>query len=1132
MSSNTESQAGFRAEFYKFDPLKENVTSLKDIDFTAPPVHSEVVGSLEYQGHDAFWDGGPENYFAARFTAEIVIQTAGTYTFTLDSDDGSQMSLGGDVVIENDGRHGAVSKVVTIELEAGTHPIELQYFEWRGKQTLDLDWSGPDTNFQQVSLDSVITPGSILAESESAPEPVPAPVPTPAPEPVSDPVSDPVPTPAPEPVSDPVPTPAPEPTPPTPPSTGSGGDGEVERLEPVSVSPGEIVSVAGGRVTTLKLDTDKAIDTVEILTEPAHGKAAVNPDGSIALVLSGSDYAGALSFDYRVNYADGSSEQTSLNLKVATPTQDAGWGLGQHYMLAEDAQGDIIVETGDNHRKVFVTEGSDGLTRADVAVLEGLTEAQVTNAWLLENSEYGGSGSMALTTDVGMSIWNDLTGTDAEPSSHWLLFESGYEYDVSRIVPPGATGESELHPIHVTSWGEGTSPAFTVNIALSRAPIENVVISNLRGEEGMNVKETTNLLIADTEFTGMLNIQGSEKVTLHDSSVSHSVGDQHNGTAWTTKQQGLFSHSTEGLLIEGNIFHHNGWEDDYLPDGSIEGGVSPNQFNHNVYLQWNTTDVTYRDNISSQSSSVGAQLRGGAYAEDNLFLDNNVAVNTLGGNYKDFGYVGNYTFFADNVITSAGYKTAPAIGAKNWGADNKGLETTWLDNIVAHLANPDDPAELAAKPTAGYATSTAGGSVVYDDTTVLNWTGADGSDKKGAAADRNLDGVDISRAMQTTIQRYAAELTNGETATISGLMDYLLSLAETEFDDQISARDIVSYFQDGFGLSLEGPGATSHHFIPNDLAAGVRWDNRVNWDSGETPDQGDDVDLGGNYVFYGTLTTNLRNMDLGSGAELSVTSGLLSIAGALETEGAGAQINVDGAGQFWTAGFADAETLSVNAMGGRFANTGDLTGSAIIQASDNAQVILATDNGSIVLKDGSELRIEGSDAKVGFDGDSSGNALLQMDDGAILSFVADAEGFSTLEEFRSGYWDQDSSPVSSGVSLDGTLKIDLSDYTGGAGTHTLIDADVLDGVFDAITVHGLDSGFNARTVVDYETDALLLVITNNGSGELSYDTNGEAGLRGDASSQLWDALIDGSGDYDDKLPVLEVNNNDIMDLML
>jgi len=435
-----------------------------------------------------------------------------------------------------------------------------------------------------------------------------------------------------------------------------------------------------------------------------------------------------------------------------------------------------------------------------------------------------------------------------------------------------------------------------------------------------------------------------------------------------------------------------------------------------------------------------------------------------------------------------------------------------LDNIVAHIADPNDPDDIAAKEK-GSAPLTIDKEAAYNDTIVYNWDGLRYlSNPDRAPRDENTEDLDESVLDRTTIQLYAEGLLGGDKATIDGLMDHIQSLAETDQDDTFKVDDIIAYFQNGFGIAPSGDGSeTDHRFVPNDLGDGIRWDNRLNWMAEETPDDGDNVDLAGNWVEYGG-TFEIGNLDLGSGGRLDVNSGKLTVEGDLEVGARGGTVTTKAAGQFWLDGYADSDRLTIEVEGGRFANTGDFSGEASINVS-GGQALLGVDDASMVLGDGSELRIEGSDAKVGFDGSDGGNAIVQMADDAVLTFDADADGFSGIREFRSGYFDQQGTDVQSGLSLDGQLQIDLSGYTGGAGTQSLIHVDALTGVFDDIHVHGL-SDLDARVVTDYETDEVRLELTE-GAGAVSHHVIGDDGFGGDEASDLWAALTAGQGTYDD-----------------
>jgi mono/diheme cytochrome c family protein len=83
--------------------------------------------------------------FGYVFSGFLKVPAAGDYTFTLDSDDGSRLILGGRTILEYDGIHGVGSpKTATVNLEAGRVPIRVDYFQGpTGDKGLVLGWAGP-----------------------------------------------------------------------------------------------------------------------------------------------------------------------------------------------------------------------------------------------------------------------------------------------------------------------------------------------------------------------------------------------------------------------------------------------------------------------------------------------------------------------------------------------------------------------------------------------------------------------------------------------------------------------------------------------------------------------------------------------------------------------------------------------------------------------------------------------------------------------------------------------------------------------------------------------------------------------------------------------------------------------------
>ena len=112
---------------------------LPDFDALKP----EDIGSLP----SAVFDLGPrsrDDAFGMVFEGTLIVPLDGTYTFRLDSDDGSRLIVDGRDVVEYDGLHElGQRRTGTIDLRAGRTPIRLDYFQKADKLGLQVGWSGP-----------------------------------------------------------------------------------------------------------------------------------------------------------------------------------------------------------------------------------------------------------------------------------------------------------------------------------------------------------------------------------------------------------------------------------------------------------------------------------------------------------------------------------------------------------------------------------------------------------------------------------------------------------------------------------------------------------------------------------------------------------------------------------------------------------------------------------------------------------------------------------------------------------------------------------------------------------------------------------------------------------------------------
>ncbi len=161
--------------------LPGDTTTEPDIT-TTPDSQINLLPQLNYEYFEGAWNNLPDfeslqpvqtgvvnnfnlsvagavNQYGVRYAGLINVEQPGDYTFYVRSNDGSRLSIGGQLVVDNDGRHGALEKQGDIALQAGLHEIELGYFQNLGGETLEVFWSGPGFGKQLV-------PDGVLFQSQ------------------------------------------------------------------------------------------------------------------------------------------------------------------------------------------------------------------------------------------------------------------------------------------------------------------------------------------------------------------------------------------------------------------------------------------------------------------------------------------------------------------------------------------------------------------------------------------------------------------------------------------------------------------------------------------------------------------------------------------------------------------------------------------------------------------------------------------------------------------------------------------------------------------------------------------------------------------------------------------------------
>ncbi len=94
-----------------------------------------------------------EEQFGLRFRGYLRVPYGDVYTFQLTSDDGSQLYLKEELVIDHDGYHGASGRTGSVALAKGHHRLRLLYFQAGGGRELALRVRQGDGPFEMVPDD-------------------------------------------------------------------------------------------------------------------------------------------------------------------------------------------------------------------------------------------------------------------------------------------------------------------------------------------------------------------------------------------------------------------------------------------------------------------------------------------------------------------------------------------------------------------------------------------------------------------------------------------------------------------------------------------------------------------------------------------------------------------------------------------------------------------------------------------------------------------------------------------------------------------------------------------------------------------------------------------------------------------
>ena len=111
--------------------------------FTTPdrggaPLFTKIDPEITTGELSASWLNDPPASFSVRWFGYLLVDRAGPYTLGTRSDDGSWLSIDGQLVVDNGGRHGPVVRSNTVTLTAGEHAVLLDYTQDVGDYDIAL----------------------------------------------------------------------------------------------------------------------------------------------------------------------------------------------------------------------------------------------------------------------------------------------------------------------------------------------------------------------------------------------------------------------------------------------------------------------------------------------------------------------------------------------------------------------------------------------------------------------------------------------------------------------------------------------------------------------------------------------------------------------------------------------------------------------------------------------------------------------------------------------------------------------------------------------------------------------------------------------------------------------------------
>ena len=91
------------------------------------------------------------NHYALLLETTLKVKKEEDYTFKASTDDGSRFYVDGELLYDNDGAHGPITKVVTKRLSKGRHELKMEYFDCDKGQSINFLYCTPTIGWRELN---------------------------------------------------------------------------------------------------------------------------------------------------------------------------------------------------------------------------------------------------------------------------------------------------------------------------------------------------------------------------------------------------------------------------------------------------------------------------------------------------------------------------------------------------------------------------------------------------------------------------------------------------------------------------------------------------------------------------------------------------------------------------------------------------------------------------------------------------------------------------------------------------------------------------------------------------------------------------------------------------------------------